>query len=342
MLQDYRPRLPCLRYASLLLFPLFLLLGCGPRVGGGEMAAQRTASPLVVDLPALYIDYDRDGTARVGTVAATAVGAALGVDLGRLDLNRATLDVLMAWNIQHIQLSTVPGQLHLLVNGYAMPAPRWDAEQLSNARQIIREIGTDPIASEGAALVEKLTLLAPAVAEWGGGIVLRFPVTPGTTVIPLSARQSTALPSEAQATYLDLIGAPPQLIVDVFYRSNGAWTVDGLDATAWAAILPLPWQALNLEAETVATLRRSGIRELRLATNQRGLFVTINAEPLPHLAWAEGELDNMVAAIAESGRLPQLLDEVETATSLVRTVRQLLPMLQATDVQLRVYFASAD
>ncbi|MEZ4734275.1 MAG: hypothetical protein R3E79_44855 [Caldilineaceae bacterium] len=82
---EYKPNLAFVMYTwpynpmrsrrqCVLVFVLFtmivILAGCGPRPGAAERIASDPTSPvdsaLVVDLPALYIDYAADGVAYVG------------------------------------------------------------------------------------------------------------------------------------------------------------------------------------------------------------------------------------------------------------------------------------
>ena len=65
---------------ALLIFTL-VLSACGPRPQQGELAQSATDDTLVVDLPAVYIDYDEQGQASISGAAIAQLGALLGQDL---------------------------------------------------------------------------------------------------------------------------------------------------------------------------------------------------------------------------------------------------------------------
>ncbi len=322
---------PLRRLFVYLLLVSLLFTGCGPRIGGGETAAQLNHPSFVIDLPALYIDYDRSGNASIGSVPVSALGDAFTVDLARLNLGPEQIDMIMDANIQHLQVTNTPDQLLLLINGKALPSLAWRAEDQATVEDT----------QKLQAGVARITSLLSTVVAMGGGVVLRFPLTAGTEPIPLTMVETdSGAMREAQDEYVAVIGAPPHLLIDVFYQSDGSWTVADLDATAWRAVLPLPWARLNLRAEQIQSLRAGGIDELILASNREGIFVQVNHQPLPHLSWANGELNNMIVLAAEGGLFRQLLGDTPTAYSLAATLEDLLPMLQVTEIELRVHFTA--
>lgn len=313
---------------------VLFLLGCGPRIGGGEVADHLGDAPLVVDLPALYIDYDHTGTAFVGSVPVTVLGDAAGVDLSMLNLDGAQIAQLVALQIQHVQLSNRPGHPLLLVNGRAIPMPTWTAAELTTAIELLHRLNVG---------LEEIVPLFPVAAELGGGITLQFPIADGTLAIPLIRVDAPGdLVIATQAAYLDAIGTPPEIVIDVVYYADGTWIVDGLDATAWRGVLPLPWERLNLNTTTLQALRSAEIDTLTLTSNSEGVFVQVNGQALPHLSWADGELLNLVLLAEESELFQQALGDTPTATSLGSTLERLLPLLQMTVAELRVDFGGSD
>ncbi len=108
----------------LTVFAALVLTGCGARAGAGQTAAATTDAVLAVDLPALTIDFDSEGAASLGGAPLASFGALLPAALTELKLDKATVDQLTAANIQHIQVTTVPSGLLILVNGEAIPSMR--------------------------------------------------------------------------------------------------------------------------------------------------------------------------------------------------------------------------
>jgi len=309
---------------------LLLLAGCGPRIGGGETALHVAQSPLLVDLPALYIDYDQDGHASIGQVPVAALADLFPVDPTRLNLTPAQIKLIVDANIQHLQVTNTPERLLLLINGKPMPSLFWGTPA---------SVATTDTQPQQAAMAPLATLL-PMVSAMGVGVVIRFPVSTGMAPIPLTPVTVDSSAAQAvQAEYLALIGEAPHLSIDVFYHADGSWTVADLDATAWQAALPLPWARLNLRTEQIEELRAGGINELILKSDREGLFVHVNGQPLPHLSWANGELNQLLLLAADGGLFRQLLGDTPTAYSLAVTLERLLPMLQVTEIELHVHFA---
>lgn len=305
--------------------------GCGRREGSGAVAAHKDDAALVVDLPALYIDYDNTGTPYVGTVPLAAVGESFGLDLAFLQLDPTQLQRITEANIQHIQISMLPNQLLILVNGRVVPSLIWSVDALENARITLAKL-LPPIAP--------VTPLLPVASEMGGGVTLRFPVAPGTAPIALTPATSEPGWQDDQAAYLAAVGAPPQLTIDVFYQDDGTWRVNGLDAAAWGESVPLPWARLNLDVADIQTLRAADIDQIVIASNREGIFLQINEQPLPHLSWPADELQNVLLLADEGGLFRQLFGDTPTAYSLAATLKRLLPVAQLTEVTLRVHFTA--
>ena len=74
-------------WLSLITIAVLVLAGCAPRAGGGETAKAATGQDLVVDLPAIVIDFNAQGEPSVGNVPiaqlASTFGAA-GLDSAKL------------------------------------------------------------------------------------------------------------------------------------------------------------------------------------------------------------------------------------------------------------------
>lgn len=331
---DSRSHLPRRNCYGFVVLALLLLSGCSQRIGGGEMAIQTADAPLVIDLPALTIDYDRNGIAYVGSVPVAELSAVVGTDLTPLNLNTEQIAWLTEADLHSIQLTSRPHQLLLMVNGQPLPRLMWDEASLQAGTQLLQTV------TARAEFPADIAALLPVMSSLGGGVTLQFPTAAEPVAAPLlEAPNATA--TAAQAAYLDLIGTPPQIAIDVSYQPDGRWLVDGLDAAAWGALLPLPWEQLNLEPETMRILQEMSIQELVVRSSQTGIFVTVNGALLPHLDWSQGELGNVVALAASSGLFTQFLGETPTADSLATTLERLVPMLQVTEVTLRVQFTDS-
>lgn len=324
-----------LRYAlAFLLLGLLptILAACGQRIDAGATATAAADAPLVVDLPALYLDYDLAGTAMIGSVRAADLGPALGVDLSRLNLSPTAIAQLQAANLQHIQLSNTPAGLLVFVNGRRAPSVVWADATLPTTATTLAALGPN---------TQLLREIAPLASKLGGGIVVRFPLAPAATPLVLDEADGAArlrATQQTQAEYLAIVGSPPPLTVTVDYQLDGSWVVDGLSGAAWEAAMPVPWTRLNLSPAVVQRARAAGIATLVLTSNQQGLLMTVNGQPLPHITWANGELENLVILAAENGLLARALGDNPHTDSLLATIEGLLPIVVATPIELRVNF----
>jgi len=319
-------------WLSSLLFPLLAFTACGQRVDAGATATAAADAPLVVDLPALYLDYDLAGTAMIGSVRAVDLGSALGVDLSRLNLSQGAITQLQAANLQHLQLSNTPTGLLLLVNGRRVPSLVWDDAIVQTTATTLATLGPS---------AHLLGELAPLVTKLGGGIVVRFPVAPDAMPLARAATTESAAVTAAQQTqaeYLAIVGPPPPLTVTVDYQVDGTWLVDGMSGAAWEAAMPGPWTRLNLAPGLVQGARAAGIATLVLTSNPQGLQITLNGQPLPAITWANGELENLVTLAAETGLLTRALGDNVHAASVLATIEALLPVVVTTPIELRVNF----
>jgi len=321
---------------------IVILVGCGPRPGAAERVASDPTSPadsaLVVDLPALYIDYAADGVAYVGNTRLAELGVAVGRDLALLDLDAAWIARLTAANIQHVQLLNRPAGVVVLVNGVAVPSVGWNEEMLVNTALLFQALEDD---------ASWLEALLPVAAEWGVGVVVRFPLASDAVPIPLAAASpdaegvvavAAAPAAAAQEAYLALIGEPPQLLIEVTYTVDGAWTVADMNATAWSQVIDAPWTRLNLPPALVQKISVAGIKMVTITSNRQGLFVTVNEQALPYLRWANGEVNQLVDLVQKLDLLGAGTQENPATAVLIETVQNLLPFLQTLEVKLIVHF----
>ena len=116
---------------ALLIFTL-VLSACGPRPQQGELAQSATDDTLVVDLPAVYIDYDEQGQASISGAAIAQLGALLGQDLSSLDRTPEAIKALTDAGIQHMFINLTPSGVSMYANGNPMLSLALDA---GNARQ---------------------------------------------------------------------------------------------------------------------------------------------------------------------------------------------------------------
>lgn len=318
---------------TLLGLTTLLLIGCGPRVGSGSVAANASAdAELVVDLPALYIDVDAAGNLSVAGTPLAELGALAGQNLADLNVDPTWVSFLTASNIQHIQLNNTPEGIVILANGEPVPSLGWDGEALVAAVETLEMLG--------AQINPVMGKLLPLVSNLGVGVVIRLPVTEGAAPIPLEVQggeSAAAMAARARTAFLAAVGNAPQIRATLAYAPDGTFSIAGLTGAELAA-LGIPLQAFTLPGATVQQISSQGIQSIGLSTNPQGIFISINGRALPHITWDNGEVNHVIRLAGQMGLLTQLFGAGQSTETLVRTIESLLPIVQASDVNLTLTF----
>lgn len=310
---------------SLLL--ILTLAACAPRTGGGATAAAGSDQALLVDLPAIVIDFDAEGKATVGGVPV----ADLNPSLASLDtmIGPDTVAMFTENDIQHIQISTTPTGLDILVNGQAIPSVGWDGESLAGAQQLLTLLGND-----GLAMVQSLL---PQIANIGIGVTLRFPPSQGVDVIPLTGagESSTAdAATQAEKDFLAQAGSAAQINLPITYASDGTFSLGSLTADQLTVLLGAPLESLTLSADQIARAKELGVKTLTIATDSEGVHMTLNGTALPHISWGEGKLAYGLNLALQSG----LLGSGGSSGDMSAVIEKLLPIIQTATVNIQITF----
>jgi hypothetical protein len=316
---------------SLFMVALVLLVGCAPRATSGAVAAAADESQVVVDLPALVLDVQPDGSISVGGQALTELGGGLGAGLAAAAIPADMVDLITTYNIQHIQIDNTAEGLLILVNGQAIPSLAWDGEKLVATAEVLDTLGA------GVALLDRVL---PLITNLGVGVIIRFPLAQGEEALPLVAAESevAAEALAAQQEFLAAVGVPPTIQLTVEYAADGTWTIADLASAEWSQLVPGVMEMLTLTPATIQAMTAAGISELGLATNTDGIFISINGKTLPYITWADGRINHLLTLAEETGLLSQALGDSPDMVAIMDAVESLLPAVQATDMNLRVTF----
>lgn len=316
----------------LMIAALLVVAGCAPRAGSGEIAEVAGDDGLVIDMPALVLSFGDDGKASMGDVPlADLVNQAAPGALDSLVIPADQIDFLKSSNIQHVQINNRTGGLNILVNGEPIPSLEWDGDTLVETAGLLNSMGMS------MPLLEKVL---PMVRQLGIAVVARFPTADGAAEIPLIVEgegSSAAMAKAAVDSYLTSVGnLPPKVRLPVFYNDDGTWTVNGLTDTEWTALTQgqIPWQELRMLPSALENAKAAGISTLTISTDAAGLSLGINGNSLPTIGWSNGELNHLIKIAQQAG----LLDSLGDATALIPTIEALLPMVQATDMEIEVHF----
>jgi sulfur carrier protein ThiS len=318
-------------WLTLMLVAVTVLAGCAPRAGGVGTAEMARDADILVDLPAIVIDFDSAGQPSIGNVPLAQLGNTImpGV-LDSLVLGASEIAFLTESNIQHIQVSNAPNGLLLLVNGQSIPSLRWDGEILSATADVLELLGV------GVPVLEKLL---PMITQIGIGAIVRFPVAADVAAIPTHVESSPAAVAarQAQSDFLATVGTPPRVVLPVAYSADGSWRVGDLSGNEWSNLTGIYW-GLNMRPDAINALIARGITEISIHTDVNGIHVAINGHALPYIGWADGEI-NHVLDIAEQMNLWTTLADVGiNPGEIVAVVESLLPIVQTAETSINVTF----
>jgi hypothetical protein len=322
-----------LSWLTLLSVAVIVLAGCAPRATSGLTASQATSDSLVVDLPALVLDFNAEGLPSVGNVPLAQLGASFAPGmLDSLVIDPSMVALMSESNIQHIQIDNTAAGLLLLINGEPIPSLKWDGQILSDTGGLIAQLGA------GAPVLEEML---PVIANLGLGVIIRFPMQDGATAIPtyVEGGESAVAARQAQADFLASVGdVPPTITLPVFYDQDGTWRVGDLTDSEWTNLTGLPLQAVRLQPQMIDSIIASGITEVSIYTNSEGLHLSINGSALPYIGWADGEINHLLALADQLGLWGTLADSGMNMGEVIGMVETLLPAVQSTNTNINVYF----
>ena len=274
----------------------------------------------------MTIDFDSEGVASLGGAPLSSFGALLPAGLADLKLDKATIAQLTAANIQHIQVTTVPSGLLIMVNGEPIPSMRWNDEQLANLGDVVELLG--PAAPA----------VLPIITDVGVGVALRFPVGQGAEMIPMQVAgdaSAAATARAAQEAFMAKVGAAPVIRIPVVYDIEGNYTVQGITDAEWQALTGAPFGQLKLNAQLVKDAVAAGITNATVRTDAAGIHIALNGKELPVLGWADGEHNHLIKLAAGAGLLDSTGMDGAAISSLVSA---LLPAIQSSNVEINVSF----
>jgi len=303
-------------WSSLLLLVALFAVGCAPRAGGGETAAAAGDSELVVDLPALVVDFDAAGNATLGGAPVADLNPALAA----LALSADQVKLLTDAGVSEIQLGTAATGLNILINGQAIPSLTWDEAAMTNLTTLLSNW------PEETALTA-VTSFLPLLTDLGAGVTLRLPAGEGT-----AATIDPAAVAAAQEEYLTAAGSPARINLPLLYNADGTFNIGSISGDAFTLATGLPLESLALSPERVQLYQSAGIETFVIQTDSEGIHLLLNGEPLPMISWGEGRLAYALQLATQAG----LIGGEGDSAALAGLIDQLLPILQTAEVTVRV------
>jgi hypothetical protein len=286
----------------------------------------------VISLPSLVIDIQEDGEIVIAETPVVDLAAAFDQDLALEPLNPAIVDLLVRSNIQHIQIDNAPSGPLLLINGEAIPSIHWDESSLTMLGLVLEVLSGEE---------NGLDVLLPIVRQLGVGLTVRLPIAPEAEPIPLAVTGESSAAGRAlarQANWLEIReGEPLRLKLRIHYSADGRASLKAADEGV-LSLLGIPLHNLDQSAETMQAIHELGIETLTLSSNQDGIALAINDQPLPSIAWTEGELSHLLTVALQVG-LQEPADEFNRLiVRVLNFVERLLPIVQTSDLTLEITF----
>lgn len=301
---------------ALMLVASLLLSACGAATAPTVSEETDDGQRFLISLPRMVVDISDQGQATIGGLSVDAVNQLMpGLQLPDMAVNPYYVDWMRNTNVQHMELVSGDNGVFVFINGEPLPYLGWDGELLSNLAIVT--------GLTGLPYGQLITKLVPIVQRTGLDLAVKFPMQAGAAEIPL---RDPAAPIEAPEMAED---QPATFItrIDVKYDENGIPTMAGISSRdlAQAAGLYLP---VELTPDTLAQLKASGVTEMRLVTGANGVFITVNGQPLPHIAWNDAILGNTA----------DMYSQINPDSPYIALAKLFLPELDNLDVDLRLLF----
>jgi len=285
----FRKRIGLLIAATLL---LGLISGCA---GGIPTDLEGLTGGLlpesfVLKLPTIYVEYKElpDGSAEpsLSGIGASLIESWFGIDLSTVMIPAFYVDWLKASDLQHIEIVTDAEGFLFYSNGLPMPYVAWGAESLSLAADVAGAFGVANMATIKTGL--------PWLQRVGLDFVVQMPLADGAEIIPYRDPRAGLLTTTAAAEIEDPVG---EIKLHMGYDEEGNPSLLGLPAQALASMLGFtPGQ---IDPQIVAQLMQAGIGSMTLRMRGDGLFIFVNDQPLPNVAWSPDHLANALSLYAQ-------------------------------------------
>jgi hypothetical protein len=331
---------------ALLIFTL-VLSACGPRPQQGELAQSATDNTLVVDLPAVYIDYDESGEATISGASIAALGALLGQDLSSLNRTPEAIQQLTDAGVQNMFVNLTPAGVNMYANGNPMLSLAWTPESLASLGNVLGAM-PDPT-------MQQVQDVVPLLSNMSLGVVMRFPhegedlpLVAEVEADPqgILAEATRNAPAALQAVLPEnmqgmagllgglLAGLPPLTIT---FDASGAGTLTGLAPFIASQI---PAGAIAMPADQLAQLQDLGITQLQVKNSPEGLDIAVNGEALPSLRWDRNEMQTMRDIGIAAGGLKAVANLDDATLDTLKGVFDAMPILQAAKLDVTINIPS--
>jgi hypothetical protein len=306
---------------------LGMLTGCSAAPSGGATPmepAATDAGDFVFRLPRLYVLYveTADGYAEptLWGMSASQIESWFGLDLSMVKIPQFYMDWMKASDVQHFELVYDGEGIFLFGNGMPMPYLGWNADSLDLVGRLMGPFGVP-----NSDLIRRLL---PLLRHIGLDIVVQMPLAAGAEIIPYRDPAAGLMATTASPEIDD---PAAELKLAVSYDDSGVPSLLGMSAAVLQPFMgSTPGQ---LDPQLIAQMKQAGVSQLSFQIQGDGVFVRVNNEPLPNVAWSEEHLANALD-------LYQQMNETSWVPNadFVSMVRELVFQIGRADVRLDVNF----
>lgn len=306
---------------STLLVLALVAVGCG---GKEEEPEPQAKTPLL--LPRFTVSLSDEGVPTVLGIPLDRLGSLLRQDFSGLAVDPETVQMLKAAGIQNIEAVATADGVYLFVNGQPVPYLALDVETRQNVGELLGLVGVE---DRTANVVQNL-LNNKTIGRVGVPVVIKLPVAAGASEAEL--RDAKDLPrvdtDQARASVAEKVLI---LHLDVALDEAGVPTLAGTSMTDFQgafqeAGLPVDLSSVKVDPAMIASLQASNIQLLQVETEPEGLYLNVNGQRLPRVAWDDVRLQNALA----------LYQNLEPDSPYLPLLQFFLPYIQPADVELGV------
>ncbi len=297
-----------------------VLASCGPAVVPAAAPQTESGETFLVALPRIVITFDDQGNPGLEGVPIEQIARSVGypLDLSQYRINEYYPAWMKAANIQHVELRQTGDGLALLVNGALMPSLSFQQDGLQRISDVAPLLGAN-----GPAVGQLVQKFAPLVQRLGLSIVLKFPKQDGAADIAYG-------PADIKLADLKPAATDPSAIVkfEIRYDDQGVPSILGISARDLQAVgINAP---VAMDSSVLSQLQTNNVQHIQISTRSNGLFMYVNGNPLPAVAWDGQSLNN---AIQVWQQMNPGVDKQQ-----VDLVKTFVPMLGQTDATVPIHF----
>ncbi len=328
MINRNKPRGTAAGIVLVLLVLAMLLAGCG----GSKEEAQEPKKEGPVLLPSLTVKLNEEGAPTVLGIPPKLLSTVLRQDVSAFSVPAETVKQLMDAGVQHAEFVVAGDGLYIFVNGQPMPYLVLDDQTRQGVGELLKLAGVDDKMATNA---QKL-LDNQFISRLGVPLVVKLPVPAGQAEIPVRAKGAVPQVNtdQARASVTD-----PSLIahVDVAVDDQGVPTLAGTSMSEMqgafeTAGLPVDLSGVRIDPTTIAGLTASGIHLVQLETEPEGLYLYVNGNRLPRVAYDQARLQSAL----------DLYEKLQPDSPNGPLLKFFAPYLQPTDIELSVFLPGAD